>query len=99
MHSLTGPVGQPFASRLGRQQDVPTLTMELGSPVSDVSLHYHIRIKWSNNGLNIYSIGVLKQRHCWNNCCCSLDLKFKKHNCIVLMKFSSRPPRLFWPIF
>ncbi len=40
-HSLTGPVGQPFASRLGGAAvhvhgDAPTLTMEPGSPVSDV---------------------------------------------------------------
>jgi hypothetical protein len=42
MHSLTGPVGQPFASRLGGQQfvscDAPTPTTEPGSPVCDVSL-------------------------------------------------------------
>jgi hypothetical protein len=39
LHSLTGPVGQPFASCLGGQRpgDAPTLPMELGSPVSDAS--------------------------------------------------------------
>ncbi len=44
IHSLTGPVGQPFASRLGgcslRPGDAPTLTMEPCSPVSDASLHW-----------------------------------------------------------
>ncbi len=36
LHSLTGPVGQSFACRLGGSGsgDAPTLTMELGSPVS-----------------------------------------------------------------
>ncbi len=42
-HSLTGPVGQPFASHLGRQRCMfwgcTYLTMEPGSPVSNVSLH------------------------------------------------------------
>ncbi len=40
IHSLTGPVGQPFASRLegsgSHPGDEPTLTMEPGSPVSNV---------------------------------------------------------------
>jgi hypothetical protein len=36
LHSLTGPVGQLFASCPGGQRGVPTLTMEPGSPVSDV---------------------------------------------------------------
>jgi hypothetical protein len=39
LHSLTGPVGQLFASRLGLHPgEAPTLPMKLGSPVSDVSL-------------------------------------------------------------
>jgi hypothetical protein len=39
LHSLTGPVGQPFSSRPGGQRsgDAPTL-LELGSPVSNVPL-------------------------------------------------------------
>jgi hypothetical protein len=45
LHSLTGPVGQPFASHLGgqrgtRPRDAPTITIEPGSPVSDVLLHW-----------------------------------------------------------
>ncbi len=42
IHSLTGPMGQPFASRLGGHgsctRDAPSLTMEPGSHVSAVSL-------------------------------------------------------------
>jgi hypothetical protein len=46
LKSLTGPVGQPFASCLGgsgsRPRDAPTV-LELGSPVSNVSLHNDIK--------------------------------------------------------
>jgi hypothetical protein len=43
LHSLNGPVGQPFASRLGAQRFTLwgcTHTLELGSLVGDVSLHW-----------------------------------------------------------
>ncbi len=44
IHSLTGPVDKPFASRLGdsglHSGDAPTLTMEPGSSVNDVSLDW-----------------------------------------------------------
>jgi hypothetical protein len=44
IHSLTGPESQPFASHLGDRglhpRDAPKLTMEPGSPASDVSLHW-----------------------------------------------------------
>jgi hypothetical protein len=47
IHSLTGPVGQPFASPLWGSiswpGDAPTLTIEPGSPVSDVSLQWCIK--------------------------------------------------------
>ncbi len=46
IHSLTGPVGQPFASRLGGSGSRPmvalTLTMEPGSPVSNVLLQVYV---------------------------------------------------------
>jgi hypothetical protein len=54
IHSLTGPVGQPFASRIGdsgsRPGDAPALTIEPDSPVSDVSLQRTIsrlRLGWA----------------------------------------------------
>jgi hypothetical protein len=44
IHSLTGPVGKPFASHLGGSGlcpgDAPTLTIEQGSLASDVLLHW-----------------------------------------------------------
>jgi hypothetical protein len=58
IHSLTGPVGQPFASCLGGSSsgpgDAPTLTMEPGSPVSDVSLHWWPR-RYLITGLSPFS--------------------------------------------
>jgi hypothetical protein len=52
IHSHTGLVGQPFAPHLGnnglRPWGKPTLTMEPGSPASDVSLHWWPRCDpWS----------------------------------------------------
>ncbi len=42
LHSLTGPVGQPFASHLGMAAVHPGIApalLELGAPVSNVFLH------------------------------------------------------------
>ncbi len=55
IHNLTVPMGQPFTSGLGGYGSCPrdalTLTMEPGSPVSNVSLHWWPQRNWSQTSL------------------------------------------------